>query len=568
MKQISIITINRNNKEGLFRTINSVVSQTFLEYEYIVIDGASSDGSVGILKQFKDKIDYWISESDTGIYNAMNKGIQKAKSEYCIFMNSGDCFCHDNVLKEIFLHNLYGDIICGNALFEQSENHKKRIVYSPNNNFRASDIILSSLPHQSTLIKTKLFHEIHLYNESYSIFSDWAFVLEMIFIHNKKYQNINVLISRCDTTGISSNPKNAPLMELEYFSVLRDILPRHYQDYLDLNSVKTTRLNLEVQLLDKVAKSNLFKVLLFFRRKFIRLGLYDFINNIKSKFRNYKIQQEDRKEKKRITDLILKLNQNILPLCSDNENEIIVSLTSYGKRVSSSAPFAIYSLFKQEKLPHRIILFLDHENWNEGKLPKLLKRLQQVGLEIYYCPDIRSYKKLVPTLERYPESIIITVDDDVYYNSKTVGELFNGYISSDKRSVICHWAAVVEKRNSKYNLPSEWQTIKEGNDFSLYAPIGVGGVLYPPRIFDKEIFNSIVFQKLAPTADDLWFWVMELRNNVNVILLKDSCFLQNRNIDRLNQMDNRKSDGLFVENCLLGKNDEQLLNLIEYYHLS
>lgn len=89
-----------------------------MEYEFIIIDGNSTDGSVDIIKQYEDKVDYWISAPDSGIYNAMNKEIKTATAEYCLFINSGDCFCHDNVLKEIFLHDLNGDIICGNALFE------------------------------------------------------------------------------------------------------------------------------------------------------------------------------------------------------------------------------------------------------------------------------------------------------------------------------------------------------------------------------------------------------------------------------------------------------------------
>ena len=88
----SIITINYNNSEGLRQTIDSVVSQTYHEYEYIVIDGGSTDGSVDIIGFFSDKVDYWVSEKDRGIYHAMNKGVAQAHGDYCIFMNSGDSF--------------------------------------------------------------------------------------------------------------------------------------------------------------------------------------------------------------------------------------------------------------------------------------------------------------------------------------------------------------------------------------------------------------------------------------------------------------------------------------------
>lgn len=97
--KLSIITINYDNKEGLLKTILSVVNQINHDYEYIIIDGGSNDGSVDIIKDYADKIDYWVSSKDKGIYNAMNKGIDVAKGEYCIFMNSGDTFYDSNTLK-------------------------------------------------------------------------------------------------------------------------------------------------------------------------------------------------------------------------------------------------------------------------------------------------------------------------------------------------------------------------------------------------------------------------------------------------------------------------------------
>ena len=87
MNKISIITVNRNNVEGLERTIKSVIRQTYTNYEFIVIDGASTDNSVDIIKHYSSDISYWISEKDTGVFNAMNKGIKRSTGEYCYFLN-------------------------------------------------------------------------------------------------------------------------------------------------------------------------------------------------------------------------------------------------------------------------------------------------------------------------------------------------------------------------------------------------------------------------------------------------------------------------------------------------
>ena len=118
MPKISIITINYNNLEGLKRTMESVVNQTWREFEYIVIDGGSTDRSAAYIASQSENIDYWVSEPDNGIYNAMNKGIAKATGEYLLFLNSGDSFYDANVLQNVsnFFNNDLS-IIYGNSVY-------------------------------------------------------------------------------------------------------------------------------------------------------------------------------------------------------------------------------------------------------------------------------------------------------------------------------------------------------------------------------------------------------------------------------------------------------------------
>jgi glycosyltransferase involved in cell wall biosynthesis len=101
MIKLSIITINYNNRDGLEKTIRSVIDQRFTDFEFIVIDGGSTDGSVDNIRKYENKINYWCSEKDAGIYNAQNKGIKKAKGEYCLFLNSGDFLYNEDVLNKI-----------------------------------------------------------------------------------------------------------------------------------------------------------------------------------------------------------------------------------------------------------------------------------------------------------------------------------------------------------------------------------------------------------------------------------------------------------------------------------
>jgi glycosyltransferase involved in cell wall biosynthesis len=195
--EISIITINLNNAQGLQKTIQSVICQTFTNYEYIIIDGGSNDHSVEIIKNYQSKITFWISEPDKGIYNAMNKGILNSKGNYCLFLNSGDWLLNENAFENIMKLQLNEDIIyCDLA------DNNKGIVYpdllSPYFFFK------SSLGHPSALIKKKLFEKNGLYNEDYKIISDWEFFLKVILIEKCSYKHFPQKLTFFNDEGISS----------------------------------------------------------------------------------------------------------------------------------------------------------------------------------------------------------------------------------------------------------------------------------------------------------------------------------------------------------------------------
>ena len=198
--KLSIITINRNNKYGLEKTIRSVIAQTCRDYEYIVIDGASTDGSADIIRQYEKKISCWISEPDQGIYNAMNKGILQAHGEYCLFLNSGDILYNAEALKNIrtYLDSDYPMISCRLMYQEQSDG------YLPRQDFSFLTLIGSYLPHPSTLIQRKLFDQVGFYDERYAIIADFVFFFRAIVFHNIKYTVIDVPLTIFDRTGISS----------------------------------------------------------------------------------------------------------------------------------------------------------------------------------------------------------------------------------------------------------------------------------------------------------------------------------------------------------------------------
>lgn len=201
---ISIITINYNNAEGLSKTINSVYTQTDIEelpVEYIIIDGKSSDNSVDIIKQYisekKDIISYFCSEKDSGIYNAMNKGIRKAKGNFCLFLNSGDYLISSNTLTTLLkeLSTKKGDIFYSDLY---SANKDLCITYPDSLNI--SFFFENSINHQNSLIKRSLFKSVNMYDESYQVVSDVKFFAECAKA-NKKFIHIQTPIAVYDSTG-------------------------------------------------------------------------------------------------------------------------------------------------------------------------------------------------------------------------------------------------------------------------------------------------------------------------------------------------------------------------------
>ena len=222
----SIITINFNNCDGLRRTIESVVNQTNADYEYIVIDGGSTDGSVDVIQKYSDRISYWVSEKDDGIYNAMNKGVRHAHGDYCLFLNSGDSFYDKHVLNKNLLSDNKSDIVVGRLV---SDSDGRELFSPPSDDISMYYFYTSTLPHQASFIKTKLLKQ-YPYDESLKIVSDWKFFVETIIFHHCKVGFIDVPIAKFDMTGISTS--NASKTWDEKMKVLRQMFPdRVLEDY-------------------------------------------------------------------------------------------------------------------------------------------------------------------------------------------------------------------------------------------------------------------------------------------------------------------------------------------------
>ncbi|PWD97758.1 glycosyltransferase family 2 protein [Marinilabilia rubra] len=262
--KLSIITVNLNNANGLHKTIDSVINQTYTNFEHIIIDGYSTDDSVKVIKKYealyknKQRHLYWISEPDKGIYNGMNKGIKVAKGEYCLFLNSGDWLLNSDILKLVLKDNAIEDILYGDIMLENGD-------YTYPDSLSFYDFYTASIGHPASFIKTDLLFKLGLYNERFKIVSDWEFFLKALFINRCSYRHIRLFTTFFAPGGFSTQKKMTDLHKKERTQVLNEYFYWLIKDYSffshsieELNYYKNSRL---IQLFRKIQASKIYKLL-------------------------------------------------------------------------------------------------------------------------------------------------------------------------------------------------------------------------------------------------------------------------------------------------------------------
>ncbi len=247
--------------------------------------------------------------------------------------------------------------------------------------------------------------------------------------------------------------------------------------------------------------------------------------------------------------------------------EVIVSLTSYSKRVYDVA-LTIESIMQGSMRPNRIVLWLD-DSWQDKPLPRALRCQQQRGLEIGFCKDTRSFKKLIPTIEKYPKATVITIDDDVLYDADVIERMVNAHIETPECVIAERIHRIVLGEDNRPLCYRSWKMSYTGMDISnLNFQTGVGGVLYPPHSLDEEVSNEELFMTLCPQGDDIWFWAMGLRKGTRT----RKCFTRNeRGNDFIENM-SVQDIALFHKNITRKKgqpcaNDTQLAAIFDHFKM-
>ncbi len=226
--KLSIITINRNNAAGLEKTMRSVAAQTIEEYEYIVVDGASTDGSVEVIKKLESEFVHlqWVSEPDLGIYNAMNKGIRMATGDYIQILNSGDCLAAKDVTDRMLdaLEKEGGpSILYGNMVKCFPDGHQMVDKCFAGQEITMLSMYKGTLNHDPTYIRRDLFDKYGYYDESLKIVSDWKWYLQAFIFGGEEPKYVDMEVTLFDMTGISES--NKALDKAERRHVLEQLLP-------------------------------------------------------------------------------------------------------------------------------------------------------------------------------------------------------------------------------------------------------------------------------------------------------------------------------------------------------
>lgn len=245
------------------------------------------------------------------------------------------------------------------------------------------------------------------------------------------------------------------------------------------------------------------------------------------------------------------------------KTRVIVTLTSYPGRIGT-VHRTIHTLLRQTFRPDAVILWLaesqfpNHET-DSSVIPPELQRLLPLGLTIRWTSeDLRSYKKLIPALKEFPDAILVTADDDLYYSRTWLERLWKCYErEKDSRTVFCHRAHQVlwdEEKNDfrpYMSWPMAIPTAQKA--YSRFITTG-GGVLFPPGVYSPQVMNSALFKDFCPLADDMWFWAQLVLNHVKIRVVP-------RNIRRIYMVEDSQEQSLWDENGEGGQNDIQLHRL-------
>ena len=232
--KLTIITVCRNEESSIADTIENVIAQRFVNYEYIIVDGGSTDGTVETIEKYRHRIAKFVSEPDRGIWHGMNKGIGMAEGEYVYFINAGDRFYAEDTLQRVFdtgvddADFIYGDIV------DQYPDRRHLKTFPDRITIRY--LLGNMICHQATFARRELFLKYGSFDEQYRFVADYDFLWRCVIKYSVSYRHLAFPIAYYDTQGFTSDPSNRDRLVAEWNAVHRAYIPlfaRFYINYLN-----------------------------------------------------------------------------------------------------------------------------------------------------------------------------------------------------------------------------------------------------------------------------------------------------------------------------------------------
>lgn len=243
---------------------------------------------------------------------------------------------------------------------------------------------------------------------------------------------------------------------------------------------------------------------------------------------------------------------------------MIVSLTSYGERIAE-LKYTLYSLITQTVLPEKIVVFVSEDDFDT--LPADMHFFEKYAVFFCIYENLKSYTKLIPALRQYPDKIIVTADDDIFYKQNWLKKLYNDHLKHPDE-IICHQVYKIKTAGNKIAPYNRWEhNVKVYNDSRKNFLMGVGGVLYPPCSLFRDTCDSSKFKKLAPYADDIWFYFMAILQGTKIRQAKKADVAQ-QYVNPYREYGIASGATLGQINVQQNKNDEQFRAVLAHYKVS
>ncbi len=525
--KVSVIIPVYNAEQYLQQCLDSVVGQTLKEIEIICVDDGSTDRSFEILKEYqkKDQRIKLLSQQNLHAGVARNSGLEIAKGKYVHFLDADD-WVESNAYEVLFreIEKTKADVcICFFEKFDNQTQESRKVSHPLNvDKYRSISSFRENPRHflYNAVVPWNKIYNLDFLKRNRIVFDDLicsndrSFYIHVLLCASKiEILNEHLIHYRTNNVGSLVGEKRLRNFECHFRSF------ENVWKLIENENDEIKRMVLDITLRDFFSFYNKAEGEI---KEEIEKKLIDYISTMPMEIFNNNITKYP--WAKQYLPLIEKysLDTKTNSLFAGRKNKVIVSLTSFPARISTVHK-TIITLLDQTYPADQVILWLAEEEFphRELDLPKRLLALKNDGLEIKWCNNIRSYKKLIPTLKLYPDAVIVTADDDNYYQPTWLERLYQGYLEYPD-CIQCHRATkfVVDEKGA-------FQIISGGRDYYhrpsyLNKLVGAGGVLYPPHCFHPDIINESKFMSLAPTSDDIWFWLMGTLSGYKVNVVENN----------------------------------------------